>query len=227
MKQFSMIACAVAGLLSASTAMAEDDYKNTFRLGVINLGIHAESPNLSSNGPAFLTPQPAGVTIGNATTLLFGYTRKLNDHFDLDLVAGLPPKHNVYGRDMLAPYGVTATVKQRAPTVFVNYNFFEPTAKFRPFVGLGLNYTNFFDATSTATGNIATGGPTKIELSESFGVAAQIGASYKFADRWSICGSVATADVKSNMTATTGSIARTTRINFRPTVFSVGVAYHF
>jgi outer membrane protein len=223
MKKLHITACALLSLASMS-AMAQE---NTFRVGLINLNVHSQSPDFVSNGPAFLTPQPAGLTVGNATTLLLAYTRKLNDHFDLDIVMGLPPKHDVYGRGMLAPFGVTAQVKQRAPTVFVNYNFFEPTAKFRPFVGLGLNYTEFFDANSTASGNIATGGPTKIDLTESWGAAAQIGASYKLADRWSLCGSIATADVRSNMTATTGSIQRSTRINFRPVVFTLGVGYSF
>jgi hypothetical protein len=47
---------------------------------------------------AYLTPQPAGLTVGDGKTLMFGFTRKLNDHFDLDFTAGLPPEHKVYGR---------------------------------------------------------------------------------------------------------------------------------
>jgi len=225
MKKLHLAACAVLGLVSA-VAMADED-KNTFRAGVIYLDVHSQSPDFTSNGPAFLTPQPAGLTVGNSTTLLLAYTRKLSDHFDLDVVMGLPPKHDVLGRGMLVPFGVTAQVKQRAPTVFVNYNFFESTAQFRPFVGLGLNYTQFFDANSTASGDIATGGPTKISLTSSWGAAVQMGASYKLADHWSIVGSIATADVKSHMTATTGSIQRTTYIDFRPIVFNLGVGYSF
>jgi len=223
MKKIQFSACALLALTSASV-FAQD---NTFRAGIINLGLHSQSPDLTSNGPAFLTPQPAGLTVGNATTVLFGFTRKLTDHFDLDVVAGLPPKHDVYGRGTLGPYGIIAKVKQRAPTAFINYNFGDVTNKFRPFVGLGVNYTQFFDATSTPLGDIATGGPTKIQLKESYGFAAQIGASYKFTDRWSIVGSVATADVKSDMTATTGSIERKTTINFRPVVLTLGIGYSF
>ncbi|MDE2429252.1 MAG: outer membrane beta-barrel protein [Burkholderiales bacterium] len=223
MKTLKIAAFALMGVASASVFAQQ----NTVRLGLINLGIHAESPDFTSNGPAFLTPQPAGLTVGNATTVLFGYTRKLNDHFDIDVVAGLPPQHDVFGRGTLAPYGITAKVKQRAPTVFLNYNFGSASNKFRPFVGLGLNYTQFFDATSTPVGDIATGGPTKISLSESFGVAAQVGLTYKIDEKWSVTSSLATADVKSNMVATTGSIERKTRINFRPVVFTMGVGYSF
>jgi outer membrane protein len=87
----------------------------------------------------------------------------------------------------MARYGVIAKVKQRAPTLFVNYNFGAPSEKFRPFVGLGLNYTQFFDATLlTASNDIVTGGPTKLKLKESFGLAGQIGIRYQYDDRWSV-----------------------------------------
>lgn len=223
MKKIQFATCALLALASAS-ALA---YDNTVRMGAANISIHSKSPDFTSNGPAFLTPQPAGLNVGNANTLLLGYVRRITDHIDVELAAGLPPQHNVYGRGMMAPYGVIAKVKQRAPTVFVNYNFGAPGDKLRPFVGLGVNYTQFFDANSTASNNIATGGPTKIDLSESFGLAGQLGLSYKLADRWSLNASLATANVKTNMTATTGSIERKTTIDFRPVVFSMSVGYSF
>ncbi|MBC3919415.1 outer membrane beta-barrel protein [Undibacterium sp. CY18W] len=218
------IAIAVALGLASVSAMA---YDNTVRAGIINVQVHSESPDFTSNGPAFLTPQPAGLTVGNATTVLLGYTRRLNDNFDFDFLAGIPPEHDVKGRGTLAPYGTIAKVKQRAPTFFINYNFGAPTNAWRPYVGLGFNYTQFFDATSTAVGNIATGGPTKIDLKDSFGLAGQVGISYKFSDRWSVNASIAAADVKTDMKATTGSIERKTTINFRPVVYGLCVGYSF
>lgn len=223
MKKTYIIASALLSLASAS-ALAQD---NTVRIGAVHININSESPDLTSNGPAFLTPQPAGITVGNANTVYFGYTRRLTEHFSLDVALGIPPKHEVMGRGTLAPYGVTATVKQRAPTVFINYNFGSAEDKFRPFVGIGMNYTQFFDANSTPVGDIATGGPTKIDLKESFGVAGQLGVTYKLDDRWSVCASFAGAKVKTDMTATTGSIQRMTTINFRPTVYSMSVGYSF
>jgi outer membrane protein len=216
------LSCAVANAQSAGQSP-----QNTLRIGVAHLGIHSKSDNFTTNGPAFLTPQPAGITVDDATTLMIAYTRRLNANLDLDVILGIPPKHDVQGRGTLAPFGVVSRVKQASPTVFLNYNFGDEQNRFRPFVGLGVNYTRFFDAKSTDSGSLASGGPTKIELSDSWGLAMQAGASYKLADRWSICGSVATADVKSDLKATTGSIERRTRIDFRPVVLTVGVGYSF
>lgn len=221
MTQFAL--CAALTLAS----FAAWGQQNTIKLGVAHLDIRSQADNLSSNGPPFLTPQPAGLSVGDATTLLVSYIRKLDDHWDLDLEAGLPPSHDTNGVGTLAPFGVISKVKQAGPTLFVNYNFGAPDSKFRPFVGLGINYTHFYDGESTASGNLASGGPTKIELSDSWGPAAQIGASYQLAPNWSLIGSIAMAKVKSDLTATTGSIRRTTTIDFRPVVYTLAVGYSF
>jgi outer membrane protein len=55
----------------------------------------------------------------------------------------------------------------------------------------------------------------------------QAGATYKINNVWSLCGSIATARVKRDMTSTTGGIERKTTIDFRPVVFTVAVGYNF
>jgi outer membrane protein len=220
-------ALAAAFGFTCMAVQAQTVAENTIRVGVAHLGIHSKSDDFSTNGPAFLTPQPAGITVDDATTLMIAFTRRLNANLDLDVVLGIPPKHDVQGRGTLAPFGVVSKVKQASPTVFINYNFGDEQNRLRPFVGLGVNYTRFFDAESTSSGNLASGGPTKIELSDSWGLAVQAGLNYKLADRWSVFGSVATADVKSDLKATTGSIERRTKIEFRPVAVSVGVGYSF
>ncbi|TFW10601.1 hypothetical protein E4K72_00005 [Oxalobacteraceae bacterium OM1] len=218
---------AVLAALACAATAASAQQVNTVRVGVAFLSIHSKSNDFTTNGPAFLTPQPAGITVDDASTLVLAYTRRLNEHLDLDFVLGIPPRHDVKGRGTLAPFGTVAKVKQASPTVFVNYNFFDEGAKFRPFVGVGVNYTKFFNRESTSSGDLASGGPTRIDLSSSWGLAGQVGANYKLTDRWSLNGSVAVADVKSDLVATTGSIERRTRIDFRPVVAQVTLGYSF
>ena len=64
-------------------------------------------------------------------------------------------------------------------------------------------------------------------MSDSFGWAAQLGLSYRLSESWSLVGSVLAAKVKSDMTAVTGSIERKTTIDFRPVVYTLGLAYSF
>ena len=216
----------VIAILLGAAAVAHAA-ENNFRIGVANITVHSKSDNLSSNGPAFLTPQPAGVTVENATTLLLGYTRHLNANWDFDLLLGVPPTYSIKGTGTLAPFGEIARIKQAGPTAMINYNFGAPGNVFRPFVGLGVNFTHFYNATSSASGNIASGGPTRIELTNSFGAAAQIGAVYRINEMWSLNASVAAAKVSTDLTSTTGSIERKTTLDLRPVVYSLAVGYAF
>ncbi|MEO6321371.1 MAG: OmpW family outer membrane protein, partial [Polaromonas sp.] len=47
-----------------------------------------------------------------------------------------------------------------SPSLFANYKFLEKTSPLRPFVGIGINYTQFDKTSSTAAGNAINGGPT-------------------------------------------------------------------
>jgi len=216
----------IAALGLASSVAAAQTAKNVVTLGAAYIHIDSEAPDLSSNGPAFLTP-PASLTIKSASTVVLGYTRHLDDKWAVELVAGIPPAHKVHGTGALAPYGKLAEVKQAGPTVFLNYKFGDAGSAFRPYVGFGVNHTRFFDGESTAANNLAAGGPTKIRLRSSTGLAAQVGVNYKLAPNWSINGSLVVANVEAPLTATTGSIERTTHINFHPTALTVCLGYHF
>ena len=55
--------------------------------------------------------------------------------------------------------------------MLLEYNFLNENSPFRPFLGVGVNYTTFYDRDSTAAGNAASGGPTKISLTSSVGPA--------------------------------------------------------
>lgn len=222
MKHHHFALCAMLAAL-AGTASAQ----TTVRVGAIHIGLDVKSPNLTSNGPDFLTPQPAAIDVRNASTLLVSVSQRINEHWDAEVILGLPPRHDVVGKGTLAPFGTVSRVRQAAPTAFLNYSFGAAGDALRPFVGVGVNYTRFYDAESSAAGNLASGGPTRIVLTKSTGMAAQAGATYKFGQHYSLCVSVARADVESDMTATTGSIERKTHIKFNPTAVSAAFGYTF
>ena len=154
---------------------------------------------------------------------------------EVELAMGFPPTHDVTAK--LAPSlpshvqvlngQVIAKVRQVAPTLFFNYKFGDPGSTWRPFVGAGINYTKFDKRESTAAGNQLNGGPTDIRLSDSWGLAAQAGVSYRLNDQWSLNAAVATARVKTHLTATTAGQARKIDIRFRPTVITLSAGYVF
>jgi outer membrane protein len=222
--KIQQIVSGVALALMSTAALSAD---NVLQVGVSNITVHSKSADFSSNGPAFLTPQPAGINVNDAATISIGYTRHLDQNWDINVLLGIPPKHSIKGRGTLAPFGEITTVKQAGPTFMVNYNFGAAGATWRPYVGAGVNVTHFYDITSTASGNLASGGPTSSTLKNSVGAAAQAGFNLKVMDQWSLNASAAVARVKTDMVASTGSIERKTQIDLRPVVFSVGLSYGF
>ncbi|WP_290642620.1 OmpW family outer membrane protein [Aquabacterium sp.] len=120
-----------------------------------------------------------------------------------------------------------ARVKQTAPTLFLNYKFLDATSALRPYIGVGVNYTNF-KVTSTEAGNNLYGdGPVRISSTDSIGLAFQMGANYKFDKNWLVSASWATAGVKNNVTIRTNLSEQTLSYRFHPSVFSLMVGYQY
>lgn len=204
------------------------------RAGVTNI-----SPNSSASdavGPMLPGP-PSGISIDvkDQATVYFSVAYGFNPNMEVELAMGYPPTHDVNARiASFLPPGIqafdgqrVARVRQVAPTLFFNYKFGDASSTWRPFVGIGLNYTNFDKRTSTAANNALNGGPTNISLSDSWGLAAQAGLSYRVNNHWSITGSIATARVKSRLTTNTAGVQRNIDIRFHPVVLTLAAGYTF
>jgi outer membrane protein len=114
-----------------------------------------------------------------------------------------------------------------APTLLVEYKFLSENSKWRPYIGAGVNYTTFYDRDSTAQGNAASGGPTKISLTPSWGVAGTVGLAYNIKNNWNLYASYSASQVKTKLNADTADVIRTTHISFGPQALVVAVGYSF
>jgi outer membrane protein W len=129
----------------AVPALADDDavYNNSLRAGLYSIFYHTSSDDLS--GP--YVPAGVGFKALNLETLYLGYVRTVVPHFEIELAAGYPPLSKVQGQGPATlgsvPYNgqVISSARWISPTVLFEYSFFEPTAKLRPYIGVGVNYT--------------------------------------------------------------------------------------
>ena len=226
----SLALIAAGTLLASSGAMAQ----YTIQLG----GAYIDPQSSAGNARGPLTPLDAiSLTVKPQSTLFFAVTREINDQWDVQLAMGVPPVHDVAFKVTKAsalPASVAAQdgviiskVTQVAPTLFANYKIGEASSAFRPFIGIGLNYTMFSPAETTAANDAINGGPTKIKLSDSWGLAAQFGATYKLDKQWSVSGAFSTADVRTTTTTNTLGVERKVDIRFTPNVFILAVGYSF
>jgi outer membrane protein len=202
------------------TAQAQ---QNIVAVGAAYFQNHSTAPDFS--GP--FTPPGGNLNVGDATTLGVSYTYMLDDHWAGAFLFGIPPKIDTEGRGTLAPLGRISTVTANAPALFAEYFFLAPTSAYQPYVGLGVNFTNFSDAQASQSLSNALGGPTTIKLQNSAGVAGQVGVKIPITDHWLIDMNLVAADVRSRETSTTGFITRSTTIDFNPIVYTISVGYRF
>ena len=148
-----VLALALAGSVSAAQAQDVSPW-------ALQVGVHNVEPKSDNGG---------GIDVKSAAGLTFNVRYFVNPSFAIDVLAALPFGHDVD----LEGAGKIAKVHHLPPTVSAMW-YPMPEATLKPFVGVGLNYTTFFDIKEKG----ALAG-TKLELDDSFGVAAMAGVEYK------------------------------------------------
>jgi outer membrane protein len=219
---------AAPALLGFSQAFA-DEPPNDARIGFYSVFYHTSADDIS--GP--YVPPGVNLKAKDLETLYLGYVRHLPDNFAIELAFGWPPLSKVEGVGPAAlgsvPYNgqVISSARWISPTLLFEYNFLPDTSPIRPYIGAGVNYTTFYDRDSTAAGNAASGGPTRLSLTSSVGPAVTGGLTYRITDNWHLHGSYSWSQVKTNLVADTDGVIRTTRISFGPQALVISVGYSF
>ena len=113
-----------------------------------------------------------GIDVDSGASLVFNGTYFFTPNVAFEVLAALPFSHDVD----LDGIGKVAEVKHLPPTFSLQYHF-DTGNNFRPYVGAGLNWTIFFD--EDTEGALAG---TDLDLDDSFGFAAQVGADFDIND---------------------------------------------
>jgi outer membrane protein len=232
MVKFFLRKLCFSSLMLATASVWADD--TTPRNNTVALGYYAVFYNVHArdlSGP--FTPAGANLDVRNTQTPYFSYYRRVVNHFGIELAAGVPPLTKSEGRGPAAlgsvPYNgvVISTARWLAPTLLFRYTLLDQGYRIHPYVAVGLNYVNFYNRNSTPAGNAGAGGPTRIELSPSYGVAGNAGVSFSLAHNFGILLSYSAARVTSHLTALTGDVARTSYISFNPQTVVLAAMYSF
>jgi outer membrane protein len=228
-KKIVTLALGAAVALAASGAFADDAGPNDVRVGMYFVYFDSSATDIS--GP--YVPSGLNLKVNSSETLYLAYVRSVSNHFKVELAFGYPPLTKTVGSGPTTlgsvPYNgqTIATARWLSPTLLAEYEFGDANSRFRPYVGAGVNYTKFLARQSTAAGDAASGGPTSISLPASLGPAATIGLSYAITARWHVYASYSAAIVDSKLTADTGGILRTSKIQFFPMTLVVSAGYSF
>lgn len=177
----SAIAVALAGGLLAGVAQAYDAGNWLFRIGAY--GVFPESDNMSN-----VLGTGATLDVDSGYTLGFNFTYMVNPNIGIELLAALPFRHDI----SLSGAGTVGKTDQLPPTLSVQYHIM-PEGTVHPYVGLGLNYTNFFNE---ETEGALTG--TSLKLDDSWGLAGQLGIDIDVAPNWFVNADLRYISIKSD-----------------------------
>ena len=170
---------------------------------------------------------PAGtVEADDAWSLGITGTWMATNSIGIGVLAAWPFDHDIKGAGALAAAGTVGDTKHLPPTVTVQYHF-DSGSNLHPFVGAGINYTNFFD--EGTTGALAG---ASLDLDDSWGLAGEIGVDYALQNNWLVSAQLWYIDIDTDATIANSPIPGTVangsyKVEIDPWVFMVGVGKKF
>lgn len=148
--------------------------------------------------------------VGNRFGPSFNIAYFLTPNWAVDLLGAAPFQHSVQVNG--SPAG---TVEHLPPVLSLQYHFL-PDSKIRPFVGVGVNYTMFFNTRLDSGDHLA--------LSNSWGPALQVGVDYVLGGGWQVGADIRYLHIRSDVKIN-GTTVGSTGVD--PLVYSFNLGYRF
>jgi len=231
------ITLAVAFALSGAAAQAYQQGDWVLRVGATTVAPDTDSDTISL--PDGLT---AEADVDNDTQLGIIPAYMMTDNFGFELLAATPFEHDIEAKGEGAISGTNlqaGSAKQLPPTLVFQYYPRGGKPGWQPYIGAGLNYTQFFDEDVdneliNTLGALTDGvvDDADLSLEQSWGVAFQAGVDVPFYDHWAFNACVWYLDIDSTAKLTPKSNGTSLdRVDFDvhidPWVYNIGVAYRF
>ncbi|WP_328188142.1 OmpW/AlkL family protein [Marinobacter sp. OP 3.4] len=228
------------GVMAATSAQAYQAGDVIVRAGAVTVDPNESSDPVGLAGTS-LADEGWEVGVDSDTQLGLAGTWMMTDHFGLSLLAATPFQHDLYGAGSLPGGADLGSTRHLPPTLTLQYYPLHSDAMIQPYLGLGVNYTIFFEekTSDTLTGavdNYLGGGvvsSTDMDLDDSFGVAAEIGVDIRLDDHFGINAGIWWADIDTtadiNAYDAAGNKLGTARVDVEidPMVYMVGFTYRF
>lgn len=222
----NILALSILSLLTASS-YATDYQAGDFvvRGGLTNVNPDSEHASVILGGADSTMTLTTDANTQLGLNFLYFYTNNIA----VELLAATPFTHDVTIHDKNSVLGVDgaklAEVTQLPPTLSVLY-YFDTQSVIKPYAGIGVNYTIFFDEQfEDAPKGL---GLSNLELDSSVGMSLQVGVDYLINDKFHINMSARYIDIGTEATFDVGgdSIGKAD-IDVDPMVYSLMLGYKF
>lgn len=184
------------------------------------------SGNLSS-GPLAGTVPNAQIDVGSNAQFVGAVNYMVTNDLNLHVPLSFGFRHEITGAGAIANVGKLGDTRVLPMTLIAQYRFLEPKSAFRPYVGVGLTYANFYKERGTGLLTALTnpGGPaTTLGFQDKLGATVQIGGVIQLNDRWFVDGSYSKTFLKTRATLSTG---QGIDVRLNPDVLTLQVGYKF
>lgn len=183
------------------------------------------TPQESSSGiaPTFPTEK---VKVSDSVMPEIDFTYMATDHLGFELIAATT-KHKASGKTgTTGSIGKLASTWVLPPTLTAQYHF-NPAGKVRPYVGVGLNYTIFYNE-KASDGLEGAVGPTKVSMSDSFGPAVQAGVDFAVGKNSFVNLDVKWVDMDTTAKLRTTAIGtQKVKVHIDPLIIGAGFGWRF
>ena|SRR5690554_5021490 len=212
--------------VAAPSVMAHEAGDILVRAGVVTVTTSESTSGIVVDGTTDLGGE---ATLNNNTQLGLNFAYMLTDKVAVELLAATPFEHDVAIKGTGAVDGSLGKVKHLPPTLSAVYYPLESSSVFQPYVGVGVNYTWFFDEETTASAESNTPSLTNLKVKNSWGWAAQVGADYMLTENIMLNGQIRYIDIDTEATVDVAGGASTAKVDvdIKPVVYMVGLGYKF
>lgn len=230
MKKILTLAVAAALASGAAVTQAYEAGDWILRAGAVTVAPDADSDKVSEDIPAL------GVTVDvdDDTQLSIIGTYMATESWGIELLAATPFSHDIDVNEAPIQAGET---KHLPPTLSVQWYPRGQKSGWQPYVGLGVNYTIFFDEEvdnelKNYLGETLGATGASLDLDDSFGLSASAGVDIPFGENWMFNAGVWYIDIDTTAEVTAkfgdGSKAKVKfDVDIDPWVYNIGVAYKF
>jgi len=211
----------ISAILSSMLAVPTVALANQTGDIIVRGGVSLIVPD-SGKSPVFLNGADSGLTltVDENAQISGTFAYFLNSNLAIEAIVATPFTH-----DVALEGGNVAEVTHLPPIISALY-YFDTSSSFQPYLGVGINYTFFWDEKFSSAGQ--AGGFSNLSLDSSVGLAIQVGVDYYFNDAWFVNTSLRYADIETDVTFDVANGAKgSVIIDVDPTVYSLMIGYKF
>jgi len=187
---------------------------------IIHLDTNEDSSTIRVGGASVAG---SGVDVTSDTVPELDITYMWTKHWGTELILGTTD-HVVDGNGTLSGLGGIIGADVLPPTLTLQYHF-RPDSNIRPYAGVGINYTHFYN--EKVTGGLDAPG-AKVKMDSSWGLAVQAGVDVDINKDWFINFDVKYIDIETTARFTNTTVGRAAvDVDLKPLVFGIGIGTTF